>query len=507
VAGEAPSPYKIGVADIATAQTKWMNIPTDPVLQSYVPRMEWAANSSELVLEQLNRRQNEAKVFICNAFTGTAKAIYQESDKAWIEIKDIWGEEPTGWEWIDSGKKFLWVSEKDGWRHIYSLDRDGTHETLLTPGNYDIMKLVSIDDKNGYVYFMASPNSAVQSYLYRVPLTGADKPELLSPATQKGTHTYSISPGAEYATHNFSNHNYERVSEWVNLTNQSVIKTNPQVQRDGNHRGEGKLRPKVEMFQVTTVDGITMDGWMIKPTDFDSTKKYPVLFHVYAEPAAATVVDAAGNAGTGEYAGDIAADGYIQMAVEGRGTPISKGAAWRKSIYKGIGLINVHDQAMAARQIIKQWKFVDPKRIAVYGSSGGGSTTLNLLFQFPDVYTTGIALAPVANQLLYDNIYEERYMGLPQEDMDVYIKCSPITYAKNLKGSLLLIHGTGDDNVHYQGTEMLINELVKYDKTFQMMSYPNRTHALREGEGTALHISHLFTAFLNTHCPGGGLPQ
>jgi dipeptidyl-peptidase-4 len=501
-AGQDPSVTKVGVVNITSGKTTWMNVPGDN-RQHYIPRMEWAANSSQLILEQMNRKQNEAKVFICNAVTGDTKSIYQEKDNAWIDVKEKWGEEPTGWEWIDNGGKFLWVSEKDGWRHIYSLDRDGTHETLLTKGNYDIIGLKAIDEKKGYVYFMASPNSAIQQYLYRVPLKGSDKPELLSPVAQKGTHNYSISPDALYATHSFSNHNNESVSEWISLPDQVSIKTNTQAGRRNRTGAEG---PKVELFQITTDDNVTMDGWMIKPANFDSTKKYPVLFHVYAEPAGTTVKDAAGNAGTPLYAGDIAADGYIQMSVEGRGTPVPKGAAWRKSIYQKIGTLNIHDQAMAARKI-RKWKFVDSTRIAVYGWSGGGSTTLNLLFQYPEIYSTGIAIAPVANQLLYDNIYEERYMGLPQEDMDVYIKNSPIYYAKNLRGNLLVIHGTGDDNVHYQGTEMLINELVKYDKNFQMMSYPNRTHSIREGEGTSLHLSHLLTSYLKAHCPGGGVPQ
>lgn len=259
----------------------------------------------------------------------------------------------------------------------------------------------------------------------------------------------------------------------------------------------------MEMFQVTTDDGITMDGWMIKPKQFDSNKKYPVVFKVYTEPASATVRDIADNAGTPMYAGDMPGDGYIQISLDGRGTPAPKGAAWRKSIYRKVGQVNIRDQAMAARKIL-QWPFIDTARVAVYGSSGGGSTTLNLLFQYPDIYKTGIAMAPVPNQLLYDNIYQERYMGLPQENAEDYRQGSPLTHAKNLRGNLLIIHGTGDDNVHYQGTEMLINELVKYDKKFQLMSYPNRTHSLREGEGTSLHLSHLFTDFLRTYCPPGG---
>lgn len=496
-AGEDPSPCRVGVVSVNTGITKWMAVPGDS-RQHYIPRMEWAANSTELVLEQLNRKQNEAIVFIANAATGAVKNIYRETDNAWIEVKARWGEEPGGWEWISGGKEFLWVSEKDGWRHVYRLSRDGSKETLLTKGNYDLISFKGIDEKNGYIYFMASPENATQQYLYRVPMDGSGKLELLSPASQKGTHAYSISPGALYATHNFSNHKFESVSDWVSLPAHTAIKTNTAAPARGN-----RARATVEMFQVTTDDNVTMDGWMIKPKDFDSTKRYPVLFQVYTEPAATTVKDAAGGQGAALYAGDISADGYIQISLDGRGTPSPKGAAWRKAIYRKIGIINIRDQAMAAKKIL-QWRFVDSSRIAVYGSSGGGSTTLNLLFQYPDIYKTGIAIAPVANQLLYDNIYQERYMGLPQENKEDYINGSPISHAANLRGHLLVVHGTGDDNVHYQGTEMLINELVKYDKTFQMMSYPNRTHSLREGEGTQQHLSHLFTAFLKTNCPGGG---
>jgi dipeptidyl-peptidase-4 len=299
--------------------------------------------------------------------------------------------------------------------------------------------------------------------------------------------------------HNLSNHLYEHASEWVSLPKHTTIKTIDEPMR----RGNGRPQYPVNMFQVTTDDGVTMDGWMILPKDFDSTKKYPVLFMVYTEPASATVRDVAGAAGTRLYAGDIAADGYIQISLDGRGTPAPKGRAWRKSIYRKIGIINIRDQAMAAKKIL-QWPFVDSSRIAVWGWSGGGSTTLNLLFQYPDIYKTGIAIAPVADQLLYDNIYQERYMGLPQENREDFIQGSPLSHAKNLRGNLLVVHGTGDDNVHYKGTEELINELVKYDRPFQIMVYPNRTHAINEGEGTSLHLSHLFTSYLREHCPGGG---
>jgi dipeptidyl-peptidase-4 len=246
-----------------------------------------------------------------------------------------------------------------------------------------------------------------------------------------------------------------------------------------------------------------MDGWMVKPVNFDPLKKYPVVFYVYTEPFDATVIDSYGISQNELYTGDMAVDGYIYISLDNRGTPAPKGREWRKVIYRKLGQINIHDQAMAAKEILK-WKFVDPERIAVWGWSGGGSATLNLMFRYPEIYSTGIAVAAEGNMLTYDNIYQERYMGLPQENMEDFIKGSPITYAKNLKGNLLFVHGTGDDNVHYQNAEMLINELVKYNKQFQFMSYPNRTHSISEGEGTTEHLRTLYTNYLRMYCPPGG---
>jgi dipeptidyl-peptidase-4 len=495
-AGEDPSACKVGVVNIETGNTQWMQVPGDP-RQHYIPRMEWTANNSEIILEQLNRKQNVAKVFICNAGTGTARVVYTEKDAAWIDIKARWSDDPTGWEWIRGGAEYLWLSEKDGWRHLYRIDKEGK-ETLITPGNYDVISLKGVDEKSGYVYFTASPENATQQYLYRISLDGKKPLELVSPSTLKGTHHYSMSPTATYAFHSFSNLQGQKLSEWIGVAGHKTLKpllSQLQLPQDQS--------PAAELFQVTTADNVTLDGWIIKPKNFDSLKKYPVLFYVYAEPAGATVKDVAGSARTQLYQGDMAADGYIQISLDGRGTPAPKGAAWRKAIYRNVGIVNIRDQAMAAKKIM-QWRFVDTSRIAVWGWSGGGSTTLNLLFQYPEIYKTGIAIAPVANQLLYDNIYQERYMGLPQENKDDYLQGSPVTHAKHLKGNLLVIHGTGDDNVHYQGTELLINELVKHGKLFQMMSYPNRTHSISEGEGTTMHLSALFTSYLKEHCPGGG---
>ncbi|MEO5562206.1 MAG: S9 family peptidase [Chitinophagaceae bacterium] len=489
-AGEDPSACKVGVIAVASGRTTWMNVPGD-TRQNYIPAMEWLPDGSFVMLQQLNRKQNEARMFLCDPATGDTKQVYTEQNNSWIDVIPT---EKNGWRWINKGKEFLLISEKDGWRHLYRISSDGKKETVITNGNYDMISLQAVDEASGYVYFMASPGNATQQYLYRTLLTGKGKAEKLSPANEMGTHRYTLSPDAKYARHSFSNHNNQSASEWVSFPGHKTIK-----EQSRNMTASGR----VEMFRVTTADNITMDGWMIKPTNFDSTKKYPVLFQVYAEPASSTVKDAAGAAGTSLYRGDISADGYIQIGLDGRGTPVAKGAAWRHAIYQNMGIINIRDQAMAAKEIMK-WRYVDTSRIAVWGWSGGGSTTLNLLFQYPDIYKTGIAIASVPNQLLYDNIYQERYMGLPQENKEPYINGSPITHAKNLRGNLLLVHGTGDDNVHYQGAEMLINELIKNGKQFQMMSYPNRTHGISEGPGTSAHLGQLFTKYLREHCPGGG---
>jgi dipeptidyl-peptidase 4 len=502
VAGEAPSPYKIGVVSIATAQTKWMEIPTDPVLQTYVPRMEWAANSADLIIQHLNRKQNESKLMLCNAATGAASVIYQETDAAWIDIQPLWDEDYArgGWDWLNAGASFLWASEKDGWRHLYRVSRDGKKETLVTAGNYDVMDIVRVDEKGGYVYFMASPGNATQKYLYRTRLNGKGKAELLSPATQPGTHEYQVSPDTKYAFHSFSNYYTPGEAEWITLPDHKGLNGSNEV-NDAIAKAD-KDAPGLQFFKIKTAEGIEMDAWMKKPLNFDSTKKYPVVFYVYTEPWGQNVKDEYGIADNRMYRGNMAQDGYFYISIDNRGTPVPKGREWRKSVYRKIGLLNISDQAMAAKEILK-WPYMDTSRVAVWGWSGGGSATLNLMFQYPDIYKTGIAVAAVGNQLTYDNIYQERYMGLPQENREDFVKGSPITYAKNLKGHLLYVHGTGDDNVHYSNAEMLINELVKYNRQFKLMLYPNRTHSIAEGEGTSLHLTTMYTNYLRQYCPPG----
>lgn len=491
--GEDPSSCKVGIVDISTAKTNWLKIPGDQV-QNYIPRMEWIPASNEVILQQLNREQNVSKLFVANAATGSVANIYSETDKAWIDVA-------KGWKWINEGKDFLWISEKDGWRHVYRISRDGKKQTLITKGDYDVIEPTFVDEKEGWLYFMASPTNATQKYLYKTKLGGGAKAEMVTPSILPGTHSYDISPNGIFARHTYQSASIPPLTEWMKMTT-----LNPLTMQGSITNQLGTVRPlknKVEFFKVTTEDGIELDGWMKKPDNFDQTKKYPVVFYVYGEPAAQTVTDTYGAGRNFLYAGDMPKDGYIYISIENRGAPAPKGREWRKSIFQNIGTLNIRDQAMAAKKILT-WPFVDKDRIAVWGWSGGGSSTLNLMFQYPEIYKTGIAIAAVGNQLTYDNIYQERYMGSPLKTKEAYIKGSPVTYAKNLAGNLLYIHGTGDDNVHYQNAEMLINELIKNKKVFQMMAYPNRTHSINEGMGTSEHLALTYTQFLQRNCPPGG---
>lgn len=501
-AGETPSPAKIGVADITTVTTIWLTIPGE-ANQNYLPRMEWN-NANEIFVQQINRKQNESRIFSCNTKTGNATLIHTEKDEAWVDLYSPWEDVYAldfrhYFKWLNTGKEFLWISEKDGWRHAYRISKDGKKEIRITNGDYDVMDIRLIDEKNNFLYFLASPDNATQKYLFKTKLDGKGTAQRVSPRTLAGTHEYSISPTGAYATHNFNNSFTKPLSELIALPQHKAINEGESIQ---SKLKTSEVEKTVEFFKIKTDEGIEMDGWMVKPSNFDASKKYPVLFYVYTEPWGANVHDTYGAGNNHLFNGNLADEGYIYISIDNRGTPAPKGRAWRKSVYKKIGLVNIRDQAMAAKEILK-WPYVDASRIAVWGWSGGGSATLNLMFQYPEIYKTGIAVAAVANQLTYDNIYQERYMGLPQENREDFIKGSPITYAKNLQGNLLYIHGTGDDNVHYNNAEMLVNELVKHGKQFQFMAYPNRTHGISEGEGTFQHLSTLYSNYLRTHCPPG----
>ena len=494
--GENPSAAKIGVVNIYDKKTVWLKIPGDQK-QNYIPRMQWIG--SEILVQQLNRKQNNLKYYLCNKSTGEARLIFEEKENAWIDIMnpDL-SSKRRGMDDLLTTKdlgSFLYLTEKDGWKHIYNISLNSGEERLISSGQFDIASIYDLYQDQDGIYVSASPDNSTQRYLYHFKLKENDKGKRITPQGYQGVNAYNISPNGKYAIHEFSSANNPPMAQLVSLPDHKVLKT---LINNDLYRQKVELLelPQYEFFQITTVEGVTMDGKILKPNNFDPSQKYPVLFYVYGEPWSQTVVDS-WKFGWEQL---LVQKGYIIISLDNRGTPALKGREWRKSIYKNIGIINSHDQAMGAKEILK-WDFVDKDRIAVWGWSGGGSMTLNLMFRYPEVYKTGIAVAFVANQLYYDNIYQERYMGLPSENMEAFIEGSPITYAKNLEGNLLLIHGTGDDNVHYQNAEALINELIKHNKQFQVMPYPNRSHGIYEGENTTRHLythDKLFIAALST---------
>ena len=262
------------------------------------------------------------------------------------------------------------------------------------------------------------------------------------------------------------------------------------------------IRQPTEFFQLNIDDDVAVDAWMIKPSDFDPAKKYPVLVYVYGEPHAQTVLDAWGKVHA-DYHRLIAELGYLVISMDNRGTPAPKGAAWRRAIFGSLGPLSTEEQAAGIKELGRTRPYVDLSRVAIWGWSGGGSMSLHAIFRYPDLYRTAMSVAPVPNERYYDTIYQERYMALPGDNVEGYLKGSPIHYAHQLKGNLLLVHGTGDDNCHYQGMECLINELIKHNKHFTMMAYPNRTHSIREGPNTTRHLRNLLTRYLTENLPPG----
>jgi len=493
-AGTTNSAARVGVVPAAGGGTVWFKVPGDP-RNNYIARLEWAASPDEVVIQHLNRLQNTLQVMLGDVGTGEVRTIVTERDSAWLAAVD-------DLLWLDGGKRFTWLADRDGWSRLYVSNRDGSGARAVTPEQTDVINVRLIDEQGGWVYYYAAPNDPTRRYLFRARLTGPMRVERLTPDDAPGWHGYTISPDARFAVHTFSNKETPTVSEIVELPSHEVVRT---LQDNAELRQKvATLKPrKVEFFRVKTVDGIVMDGWMQKPRTFDPAKKYPVLFYVYGEPAAQTVTDAWG--GNQELWFQYLADkGYLVVSLDNRGTPAPRGRAWRKAIYQKMGRINSRDQAMGTLAVIDSFPYVDKTRIGIWGWSGGGSSTLNAMFRYPDIYHTGMAVAPVPDLRYYDTIYQERYCGLPSQSPEVYEQGSPITFADQLKGNLLLVHGTGDDNVHYQGTEALINKLIESGKQFSMMAYPNRSHGIFEGRGTTRHVYGLLTKYLVEHLPAGG---
>lgn len=491
--GETNASMRIGVLPADPQQgtkTHWMDIPGDQ-RQHYLVRMHWAGNSDQLLIQQLTRKQHINRVFLADAKSGDARELLRETTESWAEYVDEV-------QFLNHGKAFTWLSERSGWRHLYRVERESGRTQAITRGNWDVIEILNIHEASGWVYFIASPDSPLQRYLYRASLDGSGKLERLTP-DQPGTHSYSLAADAKYAVHTYSALETMPTTAMIKLPSHESVRTilahdEQQQAFDQVERGE------VSFFQVEAQDGLKLDGLLMKPVDFDPNKEYPILFYVYGEPWGQTVADA--------WRGHpflwhtmLTQQGYIVASIDNRGTKTPRGYDWRRSIYKNLGDITVRDQHDALQAMLDRWDFIDADRVGIWGHSGGGSQTLNALFRYPEAYHMGMALAPVPDLTLYDTIYQERYSGLLPESAQRYEETSAITHAANLEGDLLLVHGTGDDNVHFQGSERLVNELIKHGKQFDFFAYPNRTHGISEGEGTSLHLRTMMTEFVKEHLP------
>jgi dipeptidyl-peptidase-4 len=482
---------KIGVIPAAGGEARWFDIPGDK-RNNYLPRMDFIPNSNEVMIQQMNRLQNTNTLWTADINSMEIRKIHVDRDSAFLDIHD-------NIMWLDNNRYFTWTSEKDGWRHLYMISRDGRDEQLITQGEFDVINITCIDSEGGYVYYIASPDNPTERYLYRSRLNGKGRAERVTPENFIGQHSYQMSADARWAIHIFQNVSTPNRHSLVSLPdhkNARLLEDNAEAKAWYESLD---LKPK-EFFRVN-IGPAELDGWMIKPPGFDDSMQYPVIVNIYGEPASSTVQNSWGG-------GDLwhqylARQGYIVMSIDPRGTASPRGREWRKVIYQKIGIVASKDHAAAMRKALSKYPFLDPERVGIWGWSGGGQMTMNCLFRYPDIYKAGIAVAFVSDQRLYNTIYQERYMGLPSENEYGYREGSPITHAHKLEGELLIMHGTADDNCHYQSFEMLVDELIRHNKLFRMMSYPMRSHGIRERENTTYHIRQVMERFWLEHLPAG----
>jgi dipeptidyl-peptidase 4 len=490
-AGTKNSSVRIGVVTADEHHTtRWLKTPGDP-RDTYLARVDWL-DAATVAIQQLNRLQNRNDLLLADARSGEVRRIFRDESTTWVEVMEEV-------RWIDGGRACLWLSERDGWQHAYRVPRDGAEPALLTRFDADVIDISGVDEAGGWLYFIASPERAIDRYLYRSKLDGSGAPERVTPASDRGSHSYDVAPGGRLAFHTSSRFDRPPATDFVDLPDHRSLRrltdTAPLVAKL-----KDVVDPPVEFFTLDIGGGVALDAWMLKPKRFDASRTYPMIVYVYGEPAGVTVTDRWGG-GRNLFHRALAEAGYIVASVDNRGTPAPKGAAWRKIVYGTVGDLSSKEQAAAVRALADRYRFIDADRVGIWGWSGGGSGTLNAMFRFPGTYKVGVSVAPVPDQRLYDTIHQERYMGLPADNAEGYRVGSPINFAEGLRGTLLVVHGSGDDNVHYQGTERLVNRLVELGKPFDMMAYPNRTHAIAEGPGTTPHIYRLIARYFAEHLP------
>ncbi|GMQ25914.1 S9 family peptidase [Algoriphagus sp. oki45] len=479
-AGEKNSLVSIHVYDLATAKTQKIDAGTETDI--YLPRIYWTKDANTLAFLRMNRLQNQLDLFHANATLGESKLIISETSKTYVDL-----DYNDDLQYLSDGKTFIRTSEQDGFKHIYHHNMDGTLIRQITSGNWEVTSMVGIDEKAKKLYFISTEASPLERNFYVINLDGKGK-KLLTPA--KGSHSINMSPD-----HKFFIDYYSTSDTPVKVTLNDAAGKELKVLEDNQalkDRLAGFALGKKEFFTFPTVDGTELNGYIIKPADFDPSKKYPVLMYVYGGPGSQNVLNSWG--GTRDFWHQaLAAEGIIVACVDNRGTG-ARGRDFKHSTYANLGKLETIDQIQGAKYFAKM-PFVDPSRIGIWGWSYGGYMSSLSLMIGNDVFKTAIAVAPVTTWRYYDTIYTERYLQTPQLNPAGYDDNSPITHVNKLKGNFLLIHGTGDDNVHFQNSVDLVDALIKANKQFETFYYPNRNHGIYGGN-TTWHLYTQMTDFL-----------
>jgi len=476
-AGERNSIVQINIYDVANKTTVNANIGTET--DQYIPRIKWTVNPNELCIYRMNRHQNKLEYLFAGAKTGKSHVVYTEKNKYYIEIDD-------NMQFLPDGHSFIFESEQDGYSHLYRYDWENERLTKLTKGDYDIEALIGVDKERQLVYYTAAENSPLQRNLYSVDWDGKNKKTLTE---EKGTH--SITPCAGY---NYFLDKYSRLNKvpvyYLRSADGDIVRTledNKALKSRLEEYDLGRLR-------FIRIKGVNEDlnAWMITPPNFDSTRKYPVLMFQYSGPASQQVAD---RFPIGDFFWHqmLAEKGYIVVCADGTGTGF-RGEAFRKKTYLQLGKYESDDQIAVAKHL-GDMPFVDKNRIGIWGWSFGGFMSSTCIFKGADVFKMAISVAPVTNWRYYDNIYTERYMRRPQENEKGYDENAPEKMAGMLKGKFLLIHATADDNVHFQNSIMLVDNLIKANKDYDSEYYPNKNHGI-SGGNTRLHLYRRMTEFI-----------
>jgi dipeptidyl-peptidase-4 len=466
---------KIGIVSIENQKISWVDL--DYNEEIYIARTIWTPDSKWLTIQTLNRDQNRIDLLSVNPLNCKTKLILQEKQNLWIHPKEIY--------FLKNKPYFIWLSDKDKWNHIYLYDLDGKLIARLTEGNWSVRRIAEVDEKKGIIYFVANKKSTLESHLYRVKIDGSGFKRL----TQKiGSYSVIMSPTCDYYLAFYNNISrpsrldlYDADGKLVEAVEENVVK----------ELSDYKLS-KWEFLKVSTEDGLELPAMMLKPQDFDPNKKYPVLFAIYGGPESQSVANR--WMGTrGLWYQYLAQEGIIIFIMDNRGS-VHFGKKYAHMLYGNLGQWEIHDYVEGVKYLSKL-PYVDTKRIGIWGWSYGGYSTCMAMLTAPDYFRVGVSVAPVTHWLNYDTIYTERYMGQPKNNPEGYEKSATTKYANNLKGKLLIIHGTLDDNVHFQNTVQLVNELINKNKQFSVMIYPNRDHGIR-GDNARRHIFTLITNFL-----------